>query len=89
MDMGSGASASDGRGSSSLCNSVTIELAADSAQQLARLRELPGNDSCADCSCPAAEWASINFGTMLCIECAGLHRALGVHCSFVRSVTMD
>jgi len=87
MDMGSGASTQGSN--SNLCHSITIQLEEDSAQQLARLRDLPGNDCCADCKCPTAEWASINFGAMLCIECAGLHRALGVHCSFVRSVTMD
>ena len=56
------------------------------------IASLPGNDYCADCLArlPAgAEWASVSFGALLCIECAGLHRALGVHCSFVRSLTMD
>ena len=34
-------------------------------------------------------WASINIGVLLCIECSGIHRSLGVHISKVRSVTLD
>ncbi|KAI1897130.1 hypothetical protein AGOR_G00079980 [Albula goreensis] len=34
-------------------------------------------------------WASINLGILLCIECSGIHRSLGVHCSKVRSLTLD
>lgn len=48
-----------------------------------------GNDKCADCSSKKPKWASINLGIMLCIECSGIHRSLGVHISKVRSVTLD
>ncbi|KAL1851197.1 ADP-ribosylation factor GTPase-activating protein gcs1 [Paecilomyces lecythidis] len=33
--------------------------------------------------------ASPKFGTFICLNCAGIHRGLGVHISFVRSITMD
>jgi hypothetical protein len=33
--------------------------------------------------------ASPKFSTFICLQCAGVHRGLGVHVSFVRSVSMD
>nr|CAN83789.1 hypothetical protein VITISV_039033 [Vitis vinifera] len=45
------------------------------------LREIPGNDLCAECSAPEPDWASLNLGILLCIECSGVHRNLGVHIS--------
>jgi len=35
------------------------------------------------------QWASVSFGTLFCLECSGVHRSLGVHISFVRSIAMD
>ncbi|KAK8977096.1 hypothetical protein V6N11_021186 [Hibiscus sabdariffa] len=53
------------------------------------LRKIPGNDVCAECSTLEPEWASLNLGILLCIECSGVHRNLGVHISKVRSLTLD
>lgn len=47
------------------------------------LRQIPGNDICAECSAPEPDWASLNLGILLCIECSGVHRNLGVHISKV------
>ncbi|KAL6189711.1 hypothetical protein ACLB2K_036114 [Fragaria x ananassa] len=53
------------------------------------LRGIPGNGLCAECSSPEPDWASLNLGILLCIECSGAHRNLGVHVSKVRSITLD
>ncbi|XP_033175930.1 arfGAP with SH3 domain, ANK repeat and PH domain-containing protein isoform X9 [Bombus impatiens] len=51
---------------------------------------LPGNDQCCDCSSQNdATWLSTNFGIIVCIECSGIHRDLGVHISRIQSLTLD
>uniref|UniRef100_A0A2K6T4B0 Arf-GAP with coiled-coil, ANK repeat and PH domain-containing protein n=1 Tax=Saimiri boliviensis boliviensis TaxID=39432 RepID=A0A2K6T4B0_SAIBB len=55
----------------------------------AQVQSVDGNAQCCDCREPAPEWASINLGVTLCIECSGIHRSLGVHFSKVRSLTLD
>ncbi|KAG6532207.1 hypothetical protein ZIOFF_006046 [Zingiber officinale] len=45
------------------------------------LRDIPGNDACAECGAPEPQWASLNLGILVCIECSGVHRNLGVHIS--------
>jgi len=47
------------------------------------LREIPGNNTCAECNAPDPDWASLNLGVLMCIECSGVHRNLGVHISKV------
>lgn len=59
-------------------------------EQQAAIDELVArNPVCADCGQAPAEWVSINIGCLLCIECSGIHRSLGVHESKVRSLTLD
>lgn len=58
-------------------------------RDLKELRALPGNKKCVDCPAVNPEWASVTLGILVCLECAGHHRSLGTHVSFIRSVTMD
>lgn len=50
---------------------------------------VPGNQFCADCGRQTPDWASINLGILVCLECSGIHRQLGTHISQVRSLMLD
>jgi ADP-ribosylation factor GTPase-activating protein 1 len=44
---------------------------------------------CADCRALEPEWASVSYGSFICLRCAAHHRSLGVGISKVRSITLD
>jgi ADP-ribosylation factor GTPase-activating protein 1 len=47
------------------------------------------NNICFECHATSSQWASVNNGIFLCLNCSGLHRGFGVNVSFVRSINMD
>ncbi|XP_039951900.1 centaurin-gamma-1A isoform X1 [Bactrocera tryoni] len=59
------------------------------ASMVAIRTRVPGNGFCVDCDAPNPEWASLNLGVLMCIECSGIHRNLGSHISKVRSLGLD
>lgn len=70
-------------------------------KRLKALMNKPENQVCSDCPERQPRWASLivpppgsppgalPIGAFCCLECSGSHRRLGVHISFVRSITLD
>ncbi|KRZ37102.1 Arf-GAP with SH3 domain, ANK repeat and PH domain-containing protein 1 [Trichinella pseudospiralis] len=55
-----------------------------------KIKSLPGNDRCCDCtSSRDVSWLCTNLGSLHCIDCAGVHRELGVHVSRIQSLNLD
>lgn len=63
-------------------------IAADN-MAIQTMKNVAGNNACADCDAPNPVWASLNHGALICIECSGIHRNLGTHLSRVRSLELD
>jgi len=65
------------------------EVDPETRSKLLEISKTNENNKCVDCGAPSPQWASPKLGIFFCLACSGIHRSLGVHISFVRSVTMD
>lgn len=54
-----------------------------------RILERPENQNCADCRSTRPNWYSLNFGAIICYNCSGEHRNLGLHVTRVISTKLD
>ncbi|XP_022052630.2 arf-GAP with SH3 domain, ANK repeat and PH domain-containing protein 2b [Acanthochromis polyacanthus] len=53
------------------------------------VKRMSGNDGCCDCGAASPTWLSTNLGVLICIECSGIHREMGVHYSRIQSLDLD
>ena len=44
---------------------------------------------CCGFSLTDPEWLSVNLGVLVCLECCGVHREMGVHISRTQSIIID
>lgn len=49
----------------------------------------PENLTCVDCNSKNPKWVSARYGTFMCLDCAGVHRSLGVYLDFIKSIGLD
>lgn len=48
---------------------------------LTYLKSIKGNGRCVDCGEADPQWAAVSYGALLCLQCSGRHRSLGVQVS--------
>lgn len=61
----------------------------DDSKSILMPQILDANLICADCENINPDWVSLNLGVVICIECSGVHRSLGVHVSKVRFILLS
>ncbi|XP_048106860.1 arf-GAP with SH3 domain, ANK repeat and PH domain-containing protein 2b isoform X2 [Alosa alosa] len=67
-------------------NNIVQELTRAIVEEVKRMS---GNSECCDCGAADPTWLSTNLGVLICIECSGIHREMGVHYSRIQSLTLD
>lgn len=72
-----------------ISNCPACEPLARSKTTIMRISTAPMNECCADCGAKSPTWVCINWTTVICIQCSGVHRFLTTSVSKVRSTTLD
>ena len=72
-----------------LCRKPHLSLSLSLQEIMAQIQENPVNRVCADCMSLDPSWGVVNLGIMVCIECSGVHRSMGILVSKVRSLELD
>ncbi|RVE56205.1 hypothetical protein OJAV_G00233770 [Oryzias javanicus] len=67
-------------------NNIVQELTKSIVEEV---KKMSGNDRCCDCGAAGPSWLSTNLGVLICIECSGIHREIGVHYSRIQSLDLD
>ncbi|PAA55694.1 hypothetical protein BOX15_Mlig016403g1, partial [Macrostomum lignano] len=65
------------------------QLEAQHQDAVRLIQSVPGNSVCCECGADKPRWSCVNRGILVCIDCSGVHRSLGVHVSKVKSLTLD
>uniref|UniRef100_H3C9Y2 ArfGAP with SH3 domain, ankyrin repeat and PH domain 2b n=1 Tax=Tetraodon nigroviridis TaxID=99883 RepID=H3C9Y2_TETNG len=66
-------------------NNIVQELTRAIVEEVKRM----SGNCCCDCGAAAPTWLSTNLGVLICIECSGIHREMGVHYSRIQSLDLD
>jgi hypothetical protein len=53
------------------------------------IEKLIAGTKCTDCDADGPTWCSINWLCLICIDCSGVHRSLGVQITKIRSLRLD
>ena len=82
-----------------MINAVIVDLLTVRQQTLFCISASTNNQILIDCTIKLififallfvdSTWLSTNFGVIVCIECSGIHREMGVHISKIQSLTLD
>lgn len=54
-----------------------------------KLSKQEDNTTCIDCGAKGPKWVSLYYGTFMCLDCAGVHRSLGIYLESIRSTGLD